>query len=135
MMKRQISAYVVITILISLRALAGNDTQVPAADWPKVTRENKPWTRWWWMGSAVNPADLARELKSLQQAGVGGVEITPIYGVKGYEKQFIEYLSPKWMEVLQSTVTAAQSMDMGVDMATGTGWCFVGPNVSARDAT
>ena len=22
--------------------------------WPQITKETKPWTRWWWMGSAVD---------------------------------------------------------------------------------
>jgi hypothetical protein len=21
--------------------------------WPAITQQTKPWTRWWWMGSAV----------------------------------------------------------------------------------
>ena len=32
------------------------------------------------------------------------------------------------------TVTEAQRLGMGVDMTTGTGWCFGGPNVSDEDA-
>ena len=86
------------------------------------------------MGSAVNAADLSRELVRYHEAGLGGVEITPIYGVKGSEKEFIEYLSPKWMEMLQHSVRVADSLGMGVDMSNTTGWCFGGPNVSVEDA-
>ena len=33
-----------------------------------------------------------------QQAGLGGLEITPIYGVKGAEDKFIDFLSsPMWL--------------------------------------
>ena len=109
-----------------------NDTN-PLA-WPKITKDNMPGTRWWWMGSAVNPADLARELKTYREAGLGTVEITPIYGVKGSESQFIEYLSPRWMEMLKATVAEAQKLGMNVDMVTGTGWCFGGPEVNDTDA-
>jgi hypothetical protein len=38
----------------------------------------KPWTRWWWPGSAVDEQNLTRELESFAAAGLGGVEITPI---------------------------------------------------------
>lgn len=103
-------------------------------EWPPVTKEARPWTRWWWMGSAVNAEDLSRELALYHEAGLGGVEITPIYGAKGSEKDFIEYLSPKWMEMLQHAVRVADRLGMGVDMPDGTGWCFGGPNVSAEDA-
>ena len=63
-------------------------------DWPDVTRENKPWTRWWWPGSAVDKASLTAQLEKLAQAGIGGVEITPIYGAKGYEDRYIDFLTP-----------------------------------------
>ncbi len=30
--------------------------------WPRVTQQAKPWTRWWWLGSAVNRRDLSTEM-------------------------------------------------------------------------
>jgi hypothetical protein len=102
--------------------------------WPAATRESRPWSYWWWMGSAVDKTNLTRELQRYSAAGWGGVHIIPIYGAKGWEKQFIPYLSPAWMEMLRHTVTEAARLDMGVDMTTGTGWCFGGPNVSDTDA-
>ena len=61
--------------------------------WPAVTEQTKPWTRWWWLGSAVNAPDLTWNLEQYKAAGLGGVELTPIYGVYGYEKQFVDFLS------------------------------------------
>ena len=63
--------------------------------------QTKPWTRWWWQGSAVDKTNLTASMQLYQQAGLGGLEITPIYGVKGTEDNFIDFLSPKWMEMLQ----------------------------------
>ncbi len=103
--------------------------------WPAMTQQAKPWTRWWWMGSAVNNADLTRLLTEYQKAGLGGVEITPIYGVKGAEKQFINFLSPRWMDRLAHTLTTAKRLDLGVDLAQASGWPFGGPWVSAADAS
>jgi len=60
---------------------------------PEITQMSKPWTRWWWHGSAVNKADLTFNMENIHQSGIGGVEITPIYGVKGYEKQSIFLIS------------------------------------------
>ena len=52
---------------------------------PLIPRVNnataKPWTRWWWMGSAVDEQGIAAHLQAYAAAGIGGVEITPIYGV------------------------------------------------------
>lgn len=86
------------------------------------------------MGSAVDRAGLTADLESLRSAGLGGVEITPIYGVAGAESQFIPYLSAEWMDRLEHTLREAARLDLGVDMATGTGWPFGGPWVGETDA-
>ncbi|HCC86402.1 MAG TPA: glycosyl hydrolase family 2 [Porphyromonadaceae bacterium] len=114
--------------------LAGCNNRPADTDWPEQTIENKPWTRWWWMGNDVDSANLTYNLEMLSQAGIGGVEITPIYGVKGREKHYIDYLSPKWMNMLGFTLTEAARLGMGVDMNNGTGWPFGGPMVSVEDA-
>ena len=102
--------------------------------WPKTSDTAKPWTRWWWMGNAVDEKGFDKQLTTLNKAGFGGVEIVPIYGAKGFEKQYINYLSPEWMNMLQFTTNKAKSLNMGVDMAVGTGWPIGGPQVSEEDA-
>jgi len=102
--------------------------------WPKTTETAKPWTRWWWMGSAVDEKGLDKQLTTLSKAGFGGVEIVPIYGAKGFENTYINYLSSEWMKMLQFTTDKAKSLNMGVDMAVGTGWPIGGPQVSEQDA-
>ena len=103
--------------------------------WPSITSTTKPWTRWWWEGNAVNKNDLTWNLEQYSKAGLGGVELTPIYGVYGYEKQFIDFLSPGWMELFKHTLKEAKRMGMGVDLANGTGWPFGGPWVTDADAS
>ncbi len=103
--------------------------------WPAVTAATKPWTRWWWEGSAVNAKDLTWNLEQYKAAGLGGVEITPIYGVEGYEKEFIDFLSPKWLSVLKHTLNESKRLGLGVDLANATGWPFGGPWVKENDAS
>jgi hypothetical protein len=105
-----------------------------APKWPAVTATTRPWARWWWQGSEVDSAGLTAALRSYRAVGLGGVELTPIYGVRGEEKQFIPYLSPRWVGMLEHTLTQAKRLGLGVDMATGTGWPFGGPNVGDADA-
>jgi len=105
-----------------------------SAGWPIIENQMKPWTRWWWMGSAVNEKDLERVLQQYNQAGLGGVEITPIYGAVGFEHRYISFLSPRWISALAFTVARANSLGMGVDMNTGTGWPFGGPQVKPENA-
>jgi hypothetical protein len=104
------------------------------AVWPAVKKEMRPWTRWWWMGSAVDDSNLDKLLTQYRHAGFGGVEITPIYGAVGYESRYVPFLSPEWMDRLSFTVKKAASLGMGVDMNTGTGWPFGGPQVSREHA-
>lgn len=102
--------------------------------WPAAGCEQRPWTYWWWMASAVDRTNIARELHAFADAGFGGVHIIPIYGAKGWENKYIDYLSPEWMEMLRFTVQEASRAGLGVDMTTGSGWCFGGPRVADSDA-
>lgn len=104
-------------------------------NWPTVTNVTKPWTRWWWEGSAVNKADLTWNLEQYRNAGLGGVELTPIYGVYGHEKEFINFLSPQWMQMFTHTLNESKRLGIGVDLANGTGWPFGGPWVKDEDAS
>lgn len=107
-------------IFFALFSLIGNAQSISTA---------KPWTYWWWMGSAVTKEDITKQLEIFQKSGLGGVHIIPIYGVKGYESGFIPFLSTNWLDVMQHTVSEGKRLGIGVDMTTGTGWPFGGPNV------
>ncbi len=125
-----VTLWCIFALLLFLSACTPNEPE-----WPEITQENKPWTRWWWMGSAVNDDDLTRQMELFSEANLGGVEITPIYGVAGYEDQFINYLSPEWMEMLEHTLSEGERLDLGIDMATGTGWPFGGPWIDENEAS
>jgi hypothetical protein len=105
-----------------------------ALSWPALTAQNKPWLWWWWPGSAVDPTNIANQLQTFQDAGLGGVQIIPIYGIRNGEANYINFLSPQWMQMLNDTVTDAHSLGMGADMALETGWCFGGPTISKDEA-
>jgi alpha-L-rhamnosidase len=94
----------------------------------------KPWAYWWWLGSAVNERDISKNLEDFAQAGFGGMHIIPIFGVKGEEANFIPYLSPKWVNMLDFTVKEAQRLGLGIDMTLGTGWPLGGAHVADADA-
>jgi hypothetical protein len=109
-------------------------SQIRQPGWPSITRESKPWSRWWWMGSAVDQANLKVAMESYAKAGLGGLEITPIYGVHGYESRNIPFLSPEWVKNLEYTLQEGKQLDMGIDMAMASGWPFGGPWVTPDDA-
>ena len=101
---------------------------------PTPTQEAKPGVRWWWMGSAVDKENLKWNLDEYAKTGIGAVEITPLYGVQGNDKNDIPYLSPKWMEMLKFVEEENKKIGIETDMATGTGWPFGGPWVPINEA-
>jgi len=102
--------------------------------WPTVTKEMKPGSRWWWMGSAVDEANLQWNIAEYARTGIGTLEITPIYGVKGNEKNELTYLTEKWMQALKTCQDAGDSHGVDIDMNGGTGWPFGGPRVKMAEA-
>ncbi|MDR0810705.1 MAG: glycosyl hydrolase family 2 [Paludibacter sp.] len=127
-MKNFKSSIIFIMLAISSLLFAQN------TDWVKVTNEMRPGTRWWWLGSAVDKDNLTYLLQQYGKAGIGAVEITPIYGVQGNEQNDIDFLSPRWMEMLQTVETAGVANGIMTDMNTGTGWPFGGPEITLADA-
>lgn len=65
-----------------------------------------------------------------KEGGLGGIHIVPIYGAKGAEARYLDYLSPRWMEMFAFAVDEAAKLDLGVDLTTGSGWCFGGPCIA-----
>ena len=103
-------------------------------EWPEIKTETRPAARWWWMGSAVDTLNLTYNLQEYAAKGMGTLEITPIYGVLGNEAKDVPFLSSEWISMLNHTKGMATRLGMNIDMNTGTGWPFGGPEVSIEDA-
>ena len=73
-------------------------------------------------------------MKQYADCGIGALEITPIYGVLNNEQNNIEFLSPKWMEMLRFVQSEGKKYNIQIDMATGTGWPFGGPWVPMKES-
>ncbi|MFA6449827.1 MAG: glycosyl hydrolase, partial [bacterium] len=138
-MNRKTSIFIILILSLSFAIgiceTSYSYTAESAADWPGIRMESKPWTFWWWMGSAVEKDEITRLLETYSRAGLGGVHIIPIYGAIGWEKNYLKFLSPEWMEALKHTESEAKRLSMGVDMTTGTGWPFGGPQIRPETAS
>ena len=106
----------------------------PSTDWYAETTVNRPFVRWWWQGSAVNPEGLTFNLEEFARQGMGGFEITPIYGVQGNEANDIPYLSDKWMDMLSHVTDESRRLGLQPEMNNGTGWPFGGPEVTEAES-
>ena len=101
-----------------------------APTWPEPTNESKPWVYNWWMGSAVDEAGLEAQCAALAEKGFGGFHVIPIYGAKGSEDRYRSFLSKEWMDAFAAAVRIGSRHGLGVDLTTGSGWCFGGPQIA-----
>ena len=87
----------------------------------------RPYVRWWWNGDRVEPDELIRELHVMKDAGIGGVEISPIefpYGADSLGRPALRWLSDEWIACLQTVFDETQRLGMGCDLLVGSGWPF-----------
>lgn len=121
-------------IFLTVTAMLFASGSVLAQTWPTPTIEAKPGARWWWLGSAVNKNDLQWNMQEYSQTGIGALEITPLYGVQGNERNEFDFLSPSWMDLFKYVKSEGRKDGILIDMNTGTGWPFGGPNVPVNEA-
>ncbi len=105
-----------------------------AASTMSYADETMPGARWWWLGSALDTANVRWNMEQYASHGIGALEITPLYGVQGNAANNIDYLSPKWMEMLKYVENEGQRLGIQIDMNNGTGWPFGGPATPLSEA-
>lgn len=127
-------SYFIIILLTLFASSCQYDKIQQLTEWPEVTTEMKPGTRWWWMGSAVDSANISALIQQYAEAGLGSLEVTPIYGVQHNEHAEIPFLSNHWMQMYSYARHEAKRHGMNIALSTGTGWPFGGPSVSLIDA-
>ena len=87
----------------------------------------RPYVRWWWNGDRVQADELVRELHVMKDAGIGGVEISPISFPSGADTLGIPaltWLSDEWIACLQTVFDETKKLGMGCDLLIGSGWPF-----------
>ena len=88
---------------------------------------HRPFVRWWWNGDKIGKAEIARELRLLKQAGIGGVEINPIkFPLRADDmgERSVQWLSPEWVDLVQFTLAEAKPLGLTCDLIAGSGWPF-----------
>jgi len=88
-----------------------------------------PFVRWWWSGDKIEKDEITRELRLLKDAGISGVEITPIkFPAKTEDlgKGSVPWLSDEWINLLHFALKEAKSLGITCDLLVGSGWPFGG---------
>lgn len=94
----------------------------------------KAMMRWWWFGPAVVKPELEKELETMRSAGIGGVEIQPVYPLmlddpaKGIVN--FRYLSPEFLDDVSFANSKAHELGLRVSITLGSGWPYGGPTTT-----
>jgi len=114
------------------------DVNAMARGFQQPPNEFKPFTRWWWFGTASR-AEIRREMEGMALAGFGGVEIQTIYSalpghpVEGYHD--MAWLGDEWLDMVACAVDVGKELGLQVDLTFGNGWPFGGPHVDPLHAS
>src|SRR5688572_23343639 len=94
--------------------------------------------RWWWFGPSVTKEEIERELRTMKEGGIGGVEVQPVYPLlpddpaKGHRN--LPYLSDEFLEMLRFAAEKSKELGMRFDLTLGSGWSFGGAKTPISEA-
>ncbi|MGD0789363.1 MAG: glycosyl hydrolase [Terracidiphilus sp.] len=90
----------------------------------------RPMMRWWWFGPAVTKPELQKELETMRGAGIGGVEIQPVYPLmlddEAKDIKNLQYLSPEFLDDVSFANKSARALGLRIDITLGSGWPYGG---------
>ncbi len=126
-----------VVMALAAGPLAAAQAADPLADlrtlWREPPADARPMMRWWWFGPAVEPAGLDRELQAMADAGLGGVEVQPVYPLvpddvgRGLVNH--PFLSPPFLEAVRHSAATARRLGLRFDLTLGSGWPYGGPHI------
>ncbi|MEU4893285.1 glycosyl hydrolase [Streptomyces sp. NPDC044780] len=143
--------------LLGLGAAAGAAALLPAAAAPATAapgtaprpgfaaafaspdRAVRPKFRWWWPDGRVDPAELAREVDQIADAGFGGVEVAAVtHSLAGSSRPIdVErygWGTAAWVAGLESALRQADRRGLTVDVTIGPAWPAAVPTLTPDDA-
>ncbi len=91
--------------------------------------------RWWWPGGDVRDEEIARELRIIKDAGLGGVEIQSFKdGLNPnpdgeVARRVNSFLTPEWFHHVKYAIEEGGRLGLDVDLTFGSGWPFGGPYI------
>jgi len=95
----------------------------------------RPMVRWWWPGGDVTNEEIARELRIIKDAGLGGVEIQSFKDglnpapTAEVARRVDSFLTPEWFNHVKYAIEEGGRLGLDVDLTFGSGWPFGGPYI------
>lgn len=101
----------------------------------KPPKQYRPWTVWWWFGSASTAEDLVWELQQMDEHGIGGVEINPVYALHEEGLSGEEVFGAEWQQRFLAVVREAERLGVKIWLRAGSGWPLGGPWITPELAS
>ncbi|MFF0160708.1 glycosyl hydrolase [Streptomyces sp. NPDC005263] len=97
----------------------------------------RPKFRWWWPDGLVDPAEVAREIDQIADAGFGGAEIAAVHhSIK--DKAVLDtahhgWAGTPWRDGVQAALRQAARRGLTIDLTLGPSWPVAVPGVTPDD--
>lgn len=95
----------------------------------------RPRIRWWWPGGAIEPAEVAREVDVLADAGFGGFEIADVRDniTVPMDPRVYGWGGERWLAGVEAALRAAERRKLKPDLTIGAHWPTAIPGVVPDD--
>ncbi len=90
---------------------------------------NKPFTRMWMYGCNASKEEIDENLKHIQDANIGGIELQMLYPLEDSKNNNF-FFSPKFFEMLNYFINSAYEKNINIDLTLGSGWPFGAPFIT-----
>ncbi|GAA0449056.1 hypothetical protein Ade02nite_57920 [Paractinoplanes deccanensis] len=114
-----------------------------ALPWPSAAAEATPLKasntgakfRWWWPHGLVDPAEIAREIDQMADAGFAGAEIQDVHhSVRAdLDAAGHGWGTKPWRDAVESALRQAKRRGLTIDIAVGPSWPAAVPGITPDD--
>ncbi|HZC73123.1 MAG TPA: glycosyl hydrolase [Jatrophihabitans sp.] len=116
--------------------------EVAGAPWPQLAGFGTPPPsvapkfRWWWPNGQVDPAEIAREVDAVADAGCGGLEVSDVHhsGLLDLDVLDHGWASASWLAGLDAALTRAVQRGISIDLTIGPSWPAAVPTITPDSA-
>src|SRR5271157_2277539 len=137
-MRLRLAALTVLCLLAAVWLPAADSLSDLQESFHRPPDDARIMVRWWWFGPSATKPELERELRTMKEGGIGGVEVQPTYPLAlddpatGFHN--FKYLSPEFLDALTFTGQKAQELGLRMDLTLCSGWPYGGPHISIDQA-
>ena len=117
---------------------AASAGDAPTASWfAAPAKAVRPKFRWWWPDGLVDPAEIAREIDQMADAGFGGAEIAAVHhsvtDTSVLDTARHGWGSAPWCDGVKAALRQAARRGLTVDLTLGPSWPVAVPGVTPDD--